>query len=189
DRPGRDAVHPDTLGPVVDGHRLRQRDDRALRDGIGGETAWTERGDRRHVDDGAAARPPHRGDRVLRGEKHRVDVDGHQPVPALRYVDALCVGHVFLGADSITGDRRPAQPSDTRRTLIECAGNSCSNRWPRVASRASRTSTAPGVSNELVASTPAPLTSETSTSSFLLIVFLVANRRIVEGVRVSALKG
>ena len=47
----------------------------------------------------------------------------------------------------------------------------------------------PGVSNELVASTPAPLTSETSTSSFLLIVFLVANRRIVEGVRVSALKG
>jgi hypothetical protein len=117
------------------------------------------------------------------------------------------------------------QPSGTRNTLIECAGNSCSNRWPRRVGRVAGGAVDLGDEDvvlhgrlaqldrgamgavaiavdhrerepraaRVARATPAPRPSYPSPCSrrcrARMIVFLVANRRIVEGVRVSALKG
>src|SRR5712691_2842160 len=54
DRAGRDAVDADAIGAVIDRHRPGQRDDGALRGRVGGEAARAQRGNRRHIDDGAA---------------------------------------------------------------------------------------------------------------------------------------
>src|SRR5207247_6091835 len=74
---------PNAFRAVVECHGAGQDDDGALGGGVGGEAARAERRNRRHVDDGAAARAPQGGDGVLGGQKHAVDVDGHQPAPVL----------------------------------------------------------------------------------------------------------
>jgi hypothetical protein len=51
-------------------------------DVIGGEAARTQRRDRGDVDDGAPTRGlDHRGDRVARGQVHRLHIDLHEPAP------------------------------------------------------------------------------------------------------------
>src|SRR3970040_468302 len=55
DGPRRHAVHADPVAAVVDCHGACESDDGTLGGGVGRQAARSERGDRRHVDDGAAA--------------------------------------------------------------------------------------------------------------------------------------
>src|SRR5215472_9951061 len=79
------AIDPDALWPVIDGHRPREGDHCTLRGRIGGEATRPQGGYRRDINDGAAARCLlHRRDRMARGNEHAVDIDPHDLPPLLR---------------------------------------------------------------------------------------------------------
>ena len=84
DRARRHAVDADTVLPVIDGHGTGEGDHRALGHSVDRQPPRPQRGDRRHVDDGAAASADHGGDGVLGGQEHGLDVDLHDAAVFLR---------------------------------------------------------------------------------------------------------
>ncbi len=69
---------------MVDRHRPRERDHRALGGRIGGQPARPKGRDRGDVDDRPAAAGDHDRDDVLREHEDRADVDVHHPLPLVR---------------------------------------------------------------------------------------------------------
>jgi hypothetical protein len=96
---GHHRVHADALGGVLHGQHARKLDDAGLRRGIGhlGAAGPAHAGRRCNVDDAARALLDHRGQHVLAGEEHALEVEVDLGVP-----DVL--GHLHGPAGRGTAD-------------------------------------------------------------------------------------
>ena len=106
----RDAVYAYAERRVLIGRRLRQMNDPGLGNLVGNRRCRPpERGHRGHVDDGAPARLPHGGKRVLAAEKRAPEIHLHHPVP-VRLLGVLQQRRIDERGGAVHQDVQRAEP-------------------------------------------------------------------------------
>ena len=84
-QPGQDRVHAHALARILDRGGAGEMQQRGLRGVVGriGNAGPADAGDRRDVDDRAAALNHHQRNDVLHGEEHALEIHRHDAVPLL----------------------------------------------------------------------------------------------------------